>query len=247
MQVPRGVRTGTYRASVPLIPPEYSRTLASSGYWLVYVGREHPMADVRGYAYEHRLVAAQIAGRPLRTREYVHHKNNDSTDNRPENLEIMDSATHRFHHRRPGSSRRRDLGEPNAKIGCACGCGTFIARYDRWNRPRLYAPLHFRPPGQQPVPPQEDFRRQTAYEDARNDAEAAGRLGLSYEGFRRWRLAKGLPRKEFVRPRGTPICPRCGTLRTIRHPKDCARRGMRERIRNATANHGLSGTWWGEG
>lgn len=47
----------------------------------------------------HRKVMTLKLGRPLATEEYVHHKNDDKKDNRPENLEIMDPVTHgRLHH-----------------------------------------------------------------------------------------------------------------------------------------------------
>lgn len=46
----------------------------------------------------HRHVMEEYLGRPLRWDEYVHHKNDDRTDNRIENLEIMDPVTHGRHH-----------------------------------------------------------------------------------------------------------------------------------------------------
>lgn len=38
------------------------RSVASNGYVLIRVGVDHPLADVRGYAYEHRVVAEQKKG-----------------------------------------------------------------------------------------------------------------------------------------------------------------------------------------
>lgn len=40
-------------------------TTTDQGYMLIYVGKHHHLADVRGYAYEHRLVAEQMLGRRL--------------------------------------------------------------------------------------------------------------------------------------------------------------------------------------
>jgi hypothetical protein len=121
------------------------RTVASNGYVLVRVGRDHHLADVRGYAYEHRVVAEQILGRRLKPGEEVHHRNGVKTDNRPENLEVAaDSAEHHLHHRKSGC-RRRLPGEGNSAVACACGCGTTFQKFDSAGRPRRFVPGHNRP------------------------------------------------------------------------------------------------------
>lgn len=58
------------------------------GYILVFVGRGEPMANTQGYVLQHRLVMAEMIGRPLLSSENVHHRNGDRSDNRPENLEL---------------------------------------------------------------------------------------------------------------------------------------------------------------
>lgn len=50
------------------------------------------------WPYEHRIVAAQKIGRPLTSNEQVHHINENTLDNRPENLKIVTASTHRAEH-----------------------------------------------------------------------------------------------------------------------------------------------------
>lgn len=118
------------------------RVIDPRGYVLVRVGTDHHLADVRGYAYEHRLIAEQMIGRRLMSGEQVHHRSGDKTDNRPENLKVCAShLQHGEQHRRVRFDRRRH-GESNTTVRCACGCGSTFLRFDRGGRPRRFVSGH---------------------------------------------------------------------------------------------------------
>jgi hypothetical protein len=118
------------------------RSIASNGYVLILVGIDHPLADIRGYAYEHRLVASKKIGRLLLPGEQVHHINENKRDNCPENLEVvLDLAHHRFHHRAYETGKKKP-DEVNPVTSCACGCGNEFNKYDGANRPRKFISGH---------------------------------------------------------------------------------------------------------
>lgn len=117
---------------------EYGKKhISSHGYVKVYVGRDHPLADSSGYAYEYRLVLAERLGRKPLKEEICHHGDEDKTNNDPPNIEIkIGNADHFLSHR-----KRQDLrkpGDPNSEIRCACGCGLLLLKYDEHNRPRRF-------------------------------------------------------------------------------------------------------------
>jgi len=65
----------------------------------VHVGRDHPMADSRGYCAEHRLVMARLVGRMLAPGEVVHHVDGVKRNNDPSNLWLFaDGGSHRSWH-----------------------------------------------------------------------------------------------------------------------------------------------------
>lgn len=115
------------------------RSITSHGYVLIRVGVEHPLADVRGYAYEHRLKAWE-AGQDVDGKQ-VHHEDENTQHNSIENLEPLTIAEHRARHRKSDSNLRLP-GEPNRTAECACGCGTTFDFYDNEGRPRRYISGH---------------------------------------------------------------------------------------------------------
>lgn len=117
------------------------RTIASNGYVLIRVGAGHHLADVRGYAYEHRLVAEQKIGRRLLPGELVHHIDENKQNNHPDNLEVVFSDEHGVRHRK-GDRGKRLPGEGNPEIECACGCGARFLRFDGSGRPRKFISGH---------------------------------------------------------------------------------------------------------
>lgn len=66
------------------------RVIDKGGYILVK-SPNHPMATQKGYVREHRLVMEKILGRFLTETEVVHHKDDDTGNNDPENLLLFDT------------------------------------------------------------------------------------------------------------------------------------------------------------
>lgn len=121
------------------------RTVDPRGYVLIRVGKDHPLADVRGYAYEHRLVAEEKLGRPLLPGEEVHHETENPSVNDPDKLKVArNRAEHRLWHRKSGKALRMP-GEDNPVISCECGCGATFDKYDSSGRPRRFVSGHNRP------------------------------------------------------------------------------------------------------
>lgn len=117
------------------------RSAASNGYVLLRVGTAHHLADVRGYAYEHRVVAEAKFGRRLQGGEQVHHKDGNKQNNDPDNIEILTIAEHRFEHRKYDNGKKKPH-EDNLIVACECGCGEGFQKYDSSNRPRRFIPGH---------------------------------------------------------------------------------------------------------
>lgn len=76
---------------------EGGRITNSYGYIMIKKP-SHPFAQESGYVREHRLVMEVELQRYLTADEIIHHKNRNKSDNRPENLEVVDMAEHRRIH-----------------------------------------------------------------------------------------------------------------------------------------------------
>jgi hypothetical protein len=74
------------------------RIVSEHGYIRVRVGREHLLADPNGYAYEHLLVWVSNGNLLPGPDELIHHQNEDKTDNRIGNLQLLTRSAHALHH-----------------------------------------------------------------------------------------------------------------------------------------------------
>lgn len=110
-----------------------TRYIDQMGY-VVVKDSDHPNSSANGWIREHRLIASQMTGRPLRKDEAVHHIDGNKTNNLPSNLMIVSRSKHiRLHY---GNPNHRQENEPNILIPCTCGCGQMLWKYDNRGRPR---------------------------------------------------------------------------------------------------------------
>lgn len=69
---------------------------------------DHPKANTFGFVQQHRLVVERSMGKFLAHGLQVHHRNEDKTDNRLENLEVLTRSEHMKKHRQ----MRWNYGQP---------------------------------------------------------------------------------------------------------------------------------------
>lgn len=80
--------------------PDWTKISTSSGYPVIYCP-DHQRAWSTGYIYLHRVVMEQHLGRLLTKDEIVHHRNENTMDNRLENLELTTQSKHAKYHIKP--------------------------------------------------------------------------------------------------------------------------------------------------
>ena len=76
--------------------PVGSRHLHVAGHDCIYW--QVKIAEPSFWMFEHRFIMEQILGRKLKRSEFVHHKDDDSLNNIPSNLQLTSIAPHNRHH-----------------------------------------------------------------------------------------------------------------------------------------------------
>lgn len=79
----------------------------SGGEYIDVKGYRWVLCDDGSYVAEHRLVMEQKLGRRLKQDEHVHHRNENKLDNRPSNLEVINSSEHAVYHNKKRAKDRK--------------------------------------------------------------------------------------------------------------------------------------------
>jgi hypothetical protein len=114
-------------------------------YQLTIVGKGHHLCVMNTYGYLHRVNAEIKLGRKLLPNEIVTFKDKDTLNCDLDNLLILNSKHELMSLNRTvdrGQDHRRNYGEKNDIIKCACGCFTEFNKYDKSGRPRKFVSGH---------------------------------------------------------------------------------------------------------
>ena len=82
--------------------PYHQHIIIAKGKYILVDARNHPNADNRGYVRLHRLILEMKLGRYLTDKEDGHHKDGNTFNNDPENLEVMTRSEHTSLHAKQG-------------------------------------------------------------------------------------------------------------------------------------------------
>jgi len=96
--------------------------IVSCGNYLFAIVRGHPNAYAHDYILLHRVIMENHLGRLLEPYEVVHHKNENTKDNRIENLELMTEIQHKRLH--------KTLGKTMVELKCP-SCGKIFIKEKR--------------------------------------------------------------------------------------------------------------------
>ena len=105
------------------------RVVRKDGYIVV----RNPKNPIK-YILEHRLIMSNHIGRELKTNEHVHHKNENKSDNRLDNLELLSHGEHTtLHHKK----------EPKDKSMLLVKCGYCDIEFYKRNNQLKISKRHF--------------------------------------------------------------------------------------------------------
>jgi HNH endonuclease len=99
-------RLGIRRALSPKRKPIGARLKVKSTwggvYWKIKTGTYY-----KDWEWEHRVVAAKMLGRKLKSDEHVHHIDGNGLNNDPQNLQVLSAGAHsRLHHKGKKNPRK---------------------------------------------------------------------------------------------------------------------------------------------
>ena len=113
-----------------------------SNVYVLISAPSHPNAKANGQIYEHTYVMSQLLGRPLTALEVVHHKDENRSNNAPENLQLFSNQAEHLAHHNLLRMRARALAEAGNETFMKCPfCKIYSAPSEmvvRKNKNRAY-------------------------------------------------------------------------------------------------------------